>query len=255
MKAFSPSLFLLVFLTLPVLSSKADNFPIIKGQVTGSYTTIADGSGGEVPAKEDRLLANIRQVTFAGRRAGEGYFSQDQSMMIFQSEREPGNPFFQIYLMDLNKGETRRISPGYGKTTCGWIHPDREKVLFASTHLDPNARKKQGIELEKRASGKARRYSWDYDEYFDIFEGDLDGRHMKNLTNALGYDAEGSWSPDGQLIVFSSNRHGSVPSLNLEEMKSSNELSKLNPLIEYFALISHNSVTMSITSSSGIHAM
>ena len=87
------------------------------------------------------LLSNTRQLTFAGRRAGEGYFSQDGKMMVFQSEREPGNPFFQIYLMSLATGDIRRISPGYGKTTCAWIHPDNQRVLFASTHLDPDSRK------------------------------------------------------------------------------------------------------------------
>ena len=156
---------------------------------------------------EASLLANIRQVTFSGRRAGEGYFSQDGAQLIFQSERDADNPFFQIYLMDLQTGDTQRVSPGYGKTTCAWIHPSGQKVLFASTHLDPQARDKQKQELELRAAGKERRYSWDYDEYFDVFDADLQGEQLKNLTNTRGYDAEASWSPDGKLIVFSSNRH------------------------------------------------
>jgi len=160
------------------------------------------------------LLSNTRQLTFAGRRAGEGYFSQDGKMMVFQSEREPGNPFFQIYLMSLATGDIRRISPGYGKTTCAWIHPDNQRVLFASTHLDPDSRNKQDEELKKRASGKPRRYSWDYDENYDIFEAGLDGRPVKKLTSALGYDAEGSWSPDGKLIAFSSNRHAYTEELS-----------------------------------------
>ena len=67
--------------------------------------------------QEARLLTGTRQLTFAGKRAGEGYFSADGSKMIFQSEREKGNPFFQIYLMDLETGDTERISPGHGKTT------------------------------------------------------------------------------------------------------------------------------------------
>ena len=156
---------------------------------------------------EESLLTNIRQVTFAGRRAGEGYFSRDGSQLIFQSERDADNPFFQIYLMDLETGDTQRVSPGFGKTTCAWIHPSQEKVLFASTHTDPQAREKQHQEIDQRASGQERRYAWDYDEHFDIFEADTTGRQLTNLTHTYGYDAEASWSPDGQLIVFSSNRH------------------------------------------------
>ena len=165
---------------------------------------------------EASLLTNIRQVTFSGRRAGEGYFSQDGSQLIFQSERDADNPFFQIYLMDLQTGDTQRVSPGYGKTTCAWIHPGGRKVLFASSHLDPQARDKQKQELELRATGKERRYSWDYDEYFDIFETDLQGKQLNNLTNTRGYDAEASWSPDGKLIVFSSNRHAYTEALSEE---------------------------------------
>jgi Tol biopolymer transport system component len=88
------------------------------------------------PAESDneaRLLTKTRQLTFAGRRAGEGYFSADGTRLIFQSEREPDNPFYQIYLMDLETGDTTRVSPGIGKTTCAWIHPHAAKVLFAST--------------------------------------------------------------------------------------------------------------------------
>ena len=48
---------------------------------------------------ESKFLSSTRQLTFAGKRAGEGYFSSDGSKMIFQSEREAGNPFYQIYLM------------------------------------------------------------------------------------------------------------------------------------------------------------
>ena len=121
--------------------------------LTHSDTTLAE------PSNEARLLTRTHQVTFAGRRAGEGYFSADGKRMIFQSEREPDNPFYQIYLLDLETGETRRVSPGIGKTTCAWIHPHADKVLFASTHADPQARAKQQEELAQRASGQARRYA------------------------------------------------------------------------------------------------
>jgi Tol biopolymer transport system component len=99
---------------------------------------------------ETLLLSNTRQLTFEGRRAGEGYFSADGNRMIFQSERDDSNPFYQIYLMDMESGDVDRISPGHGKTTCAWIHPSNEKVLYASTHDDPEARTKMQQELDLR---------------------------------------------------------------------------------------------------------
>ena len=166
---------------------------------------------------EHRLLAEVRQLTFVGRRAGEGYFSGDGSRMVFQSEREPGNPFYQMYTLEFETGRVDRVSPGFGKTTCGWIHPDGRKVLFASTHEDPDAVKKQREELDKREAGESRRYSWSFDAYYDIHEVDLETGVSRNLTRAFGYDAEGAWSPDGKQIVFASNRHAYAGALSQEE--------------------------------------
>ena len=62
--------------------------------------------------------------------------------------------------------------------------------------------------LFRSASGKRRRYRWDFDPQMDIFEADPDGGNLRRLTTADGYDAEGAYSPDGRLIAFSSTRDG-----------------------------------------------
>ena len=168
---------------------------------------------------ETRLVRRARQLTFEGRRAGEGYFNPAGSQMVFQSEREPGNPFFQIYLMDLETGDVQRISPGHGKTTCAWLHPDSNKVLFSSTHEDEQARAKQAAEIEQRKAGKSRRYSWDYDEHYEIYVFDRKARSYTTVTDARGYDAEGSFSPDGRLIAFASNRLAYSETMSDEQQK------------------------------------
>ena len=155
---------------------------------------------------EARLLSRARKLTFAGKRSGEGYFSADGKKLIYQSERLDDNPFYQIYLLDLESGDNQLVSTGTGKTTCAWIHPGGRKTLFASSHEDPEAKAKQKAELEFRESGKARKYSWDYDAWYDVYEKDLETGKLRNLTKARGYDAEGCYSPDGKLVVFASNR-------------------------------------------------
>ena len=174
--------------------------------------------------RESDFLTRIRRLTVEGRRAGEGYWSPDGNKLVFQSERESGNPFYQIYALDLTTGDTTRISPGYGKTTCSFFRPGTNEIEFASTHHDPKSKQFQQEELDFRASGKQRRYSWDYDPEFDIYSykpGTTPSATptYTRLTNARGYDAEGSYSPDGQWIAFTSMRDAYNRTLNAEEQK------------------------------------
>lgn len=177
-------------------------------------------------AEESAFLSRVRQLTFEGRRSGEGYFSPDGTQIVFQSEREADNPFYQIYLLDLTNGETTRISPGVGKTTCSFIQPGTGDVLFASTHLDPASPSLQAEELNARAEGRERRYAWDYDEHFDLFVAPSAGGEARRLTTEAGYDAEGAFSPDGSQIVFCSTRAAwPLDALSPEDRK----LAEINP--------------------------
>src|SRR5438445_10993800 len=114
-------------------------------------------SHAQAPYQERDFLSRIRRLTVDGKRAGEGYWSPDGKRLVFQSEREPGNPFYQIYALDLATGETKRISPGIGKTTCAFFRPGpggSVEIEFASTHADPKSKQLQDEELAFRASGK-----------------------------------------------------------------------------------------------------
>ncbi len=161
---------------------------------------------------DDHQLSSSKE-----KRVGEAYYRADQQWMVYQAEVADDNPFYQIYLKNVASGNTHRVSPGIGKTTCSWVHPSQEKVLFSSTHLDPDAKNKMAAEIERRKAGEQKSYAWDYDEYYDIFESDFKGGHIKNLTNTMGYDAEASWSPDGKLIAFASNRRAYTDKLSEEE--------------------------------------
>jgi Tol biopolymer transport system component len=180
---------------------------------------------------EKDFLSRTRRLTVEGRRAGEGYFSPDGKKMVFQSEREPGNPFYQIYELDLTTGETKRISPGKGKTTCAFFQGHTGNVLFGSTHHDPRSEELSRTELEMRALGKERRYAWDYDPEMDLYVYQAASGELKRLTEATGYDAEASYSPDGDWIVFSSMRDAYNRELTSEERK----ILETNPA--YFAEI------------------
>jgi Tol biopolymer transport system component len=162
----------------------------------------------EIEALEGRYVANIKQLTFEGKN-GEAYFSPDEKRIIFQAVRGE-NPFYQIYLMDADGGNVRRVSTGRGKTTCAFFHPGSEKIIYASTHLDPQAAAKEEEARRRAASGedRRRRYEWDFDEHFDVFEANPDGSGLRRLTDSSGYDAECSYSHDGRKICFTSKRDG-----------------------------------------------
>lgn len=165
----------------------------------------------------DVFINQTKQITFVGNKSGEGYFDSTGKKIIFQSERFQQNPFYQIYTLDLVSGQTKLLSPGIGKTTCAWIHPLGQKAMWSSTHLDPKAKEKELTEIEDRKKAIKAKYSWSFDEAYDIFESDLNGKKIKQLTKERGYDAEGSYSPDGKWIVFASNRSGYTDHLSDED--------------------------------------
>lgn len=183
-----------------------------------SYTEPPETSSYDTE-REDQFLSNTQQLITESLRSGEGYFSADGSRFIFQSEVPGDNPFYQIYVRDLATGATNRVSPGIGLTTCSWIHPTLDRVMFSSTHEDPDALNKQAEEIRIRESGVDRPYGWDYDRHYEIYQADADGSNIINLTNSDGYDAEGSYSSDGSKILFASNREAYSRTLTQAEQK------------------------------------
>ena len=190
----------------------------------GALTVLAPiALRGQTAYQERDFLSRVRRLTVEGRRAGEGYWAPDGKRLVFQSEREAGNPFYQIYTLDLATGDTKRVSSGIGKTTCAFFRPGSDEIEFASTHGDPKSRQYQDEEIAFRASGKERRYSWDYDPEMDIYAHNEKTGATRRLTTARGYDAEASYSPDGQWIAFTSMRDAYNRTLNEKEKKALEE--------------------------------
>ena len=85
-------------------------------QIPASAQSIAESvkkAQQESAEKPNQFISGKRQLTLSGLRSGEGYFNSDGTQMVFQSERDPANPFYQIYLMDFEFGDVTRISPAW----------------------------------------------------------------------------------------------------------------------------------------------
>jgi Tol biopolymer transport system component len=154
----------------------------------------------EITDAREVYFKNIRQLTWSGENA-EAYFSDDGTRLIFQA-RAQGEGCDQIYTLDLASGDIELVSTGEGRTTCSYYYPGAERILYASTHhwdltCPPPPDMSQG-------------YVWALYPTYDIFAADPDGSNLVQLTESWGYDAEATFSPVEDLMVFTSMRDGDL---------------------------------------------
>jgi len=200
-----------------------------------SSTSLAENPNpqwdSEWSSNEAGFLTNHRQLTDMDRflKAGESYFSHDGSRIIFQGIPVPaqGDEALEHYLMyvaDVTRDGkeitgieqiTSLSTPG-SSNTCGWFHPkDSSRVLFGSTLTPPAGNDVAGYQRD------SSKYSWQFPREMDIVEMELSPASgtccsEMGLSEATpiwqrdGYDAEGSWSPNGRFILYTRLEPGST---------------------------------------------
>src|SRR5918999_1663718 len=178
---------------------------IFTAAATLAVAVAACGSAIRNPQSEiaaesgERHLTNIRQLTFGGENA-EAYWSADGTRLIFQSTRD-GRSCDQQFVMDADGGNLRRVSNGTGKTTCGYFFDRDRRIFFSSTHhADSSCPSRPDF---------SRGYVWRLDP-FEIYTANANGEDLERLTHWNAYTAEGTLSPDGSRIVFTSTKDGDL---------------------------------------------
>src|SRR6266511_56625 len=151
------------------------------------------------PESGEVHLRNIRQLTFGGQNA-EAYWSGDGRRLILQ--RQPADTGCDhIYIMNADGSDMREVASGKGRNTCGFFFDPDRRIFYSSTeHADPACPPRPDY---------SQGYVWALYDY-DIYVSDADGAHARRLTTSPGYDAEGTLSPDGRTIVFTSLRDGDL---------------------------------------------
>ena len=187
------------FVTAAAIPIAAAVFSCGHAAATSSAPAAAVRSTGPVPEPGERHFANIRQLTFGGENA-EAYFSRDGKRLIFQSTRD-GRACDQEFVMNVDGTGVRRVSTGLGKTTCGYFFDGDRRIFFGSTHAADSACPPK--------PDPSKGYVWGLDPY-DIYVANPDGSGLKRLTSYGVYTAEGTLSPDGQTIVFTSLKDGDL---------------------------------------------
>jgi TolB protein len=194
---------IICFFVIFLISSSFISYPVIKINTTHNPSDT-------IHFPDEKYFANVRQLTFGGDNA-EAYFSFDGKYLVFQKTNpKEGIQCDQIWMGKIparadEKFEPKLVSTGAGRTTCAFFYPDGKHILYGSTHLGSSDcppipdRKKYG-----------NKYIWPIYESFDIFKADINGKIVKQLTKTKGYDAEATFSPKGDKIIFTSMRDGDL---------------------------------------------
>jgi Tol biopolymer transport system component len=159
------------------------------------------GIGGQESRRTaEPHLANIRQLTTGGENA-EAYFSSDGKRLVFQG-RPTTHGCDQIYIMGADGSGKRLVSTGKGRCTCAYFLKDGEHVLFSSTHAE--------MPQCPPPPDYSKGYVWPVYDTYKIYLARTDGTLLKCLTPWRAYSAEATVSPDGQRIVFTSDKDGDL---------------------------------------------
>ncbi len=145
-------------------------------------------------------LSNIRQLTHGGQNA-EAYWSPDGKRLIFQTTRPP-HECDQIYIMNADGSDPHMVSTGKGRTTCGYFLGDNKHIIYASTHAAGDAC--------PTPPDRSRGYVWGVFPGYDIYLATDKGQILKRLTDAPGYDAEGTVNWKTRRIVYTSLASGDL---------------------------------------------
>ena len=158
-------------------------------------------AGDELRDAREVHLRNVRKLTSTGSNA-EAYWSNDGERIVFQSTRD-GYPCDQLYTMNADGTDQKRVSTGKGRVTCGWFLPGDQKILYASTHG-------AGPDCPLAPPFTPGKYQWPVFQDYDLYIALADGGEPKPFLASPGYDAEATVAPNGRWIVFTSERGGDV---------------------------------------------
>jgi dipeptidyl aminopeptidase/acylaminoacyl peptidase len=135
--------------------------------------------------------------------SAEAYYAPDSYHIIAQTQdpdaqRAPERKSGALTWIFTDDGKDKWRVSDRGQDACSYFVPDGRRVVFTSTRDHP--------ELPLGNWSDERNYP----QGAELYIADLDGAHLKRLTNNAYYDAEISVSPDGRKIVFSRQVDGAL---------------------------------------------
>jgi Tol biopolymer transport system component len=151
----------------------------------------------------DRHGSNLRQLTDTPGYDGGAFFSPDCSKLVWRASRPQGAELeehrallarhvvrptrLEIFAADADGSNARQVTRNGAANFAPYMHPDNERILFASNQHDPSGRD------------------------FDLYLIHADGTGQERITYNPTFDGFPMWSPDGKRIAFASNRANAEP--------------------------------------------
>jgi Tol biopolymer transport system component len=176
------------------------------------FTSTRDGDLEIYTAKPDGT--DLHRITDAPGYDGGAFFSPDSSKLVWRASRPKGTaledyrallakglvrPTSLEIMVAGSEGQGMRAVTNNGKANFGpWFFPDSRRVIFSSN-----------LDAAPAARGAPN---------FELYVVDSDGPPtvtgmpaLERITHYDGFDGFPMFSPDGEHLVFASNRHGATP--------------------------------------------
>ena len=195
---FSPATASLLTLAALLLALAA----IACSQENAKIAFISDRDGNEelyVMNADDSDV--IRLTDTDGHISGYPRWSPDGQRIAFASDQD-GND--EIYLANADGSGLARLTHSDRSDSNPAWSPDGQRIAFVSGHSgDLEGYLKDADRSDFADRGRVKLLG-----SFDIYLMNADGSGLTQLTDDAGRDFNPSWSPDGQRIVFISDRDG-----------------------------------------------
>lgn len=136
-----------------------------------------------------------KRITENPKYDAEPIVSSDGKRIVFGSQR---NGDFDVYVMDSDGGNVKRLTDRVGYDGGPWWSPDDTKIVWRTWYPE--------TEEEKALWRDCMDNDYIVAVPLDIWVMDADGSNKRRLTDNGATNWAPSWHPDGQRIVFSSNR-------------------------------------------------
>lgn len=144
----------------------------------------------------------LRQITDVPGYDGGAFFSPDCSKIVWRASRPEGDALreyrrllgqnlvrpsrLEIFVARADGSNAVQVTRNGAANFAPYMHPDNQRILFASNHHDPAGRN------------------------FDLFLIRVDGTGLEQITHNPTFDGFPMWTHDGRRLAFASNRGNAV---------------------------------------------